>query len=63
MHLQKVLESDVHERLYSPAPVPYRSLSAQRLSECTVFTDTDFDCRSLTPPSAVASSLPTQSPF
>jgi hypothetical protein len=28
--------SDVHERLYKPEPVPYRSLSAQRLSERTI---------------------------
>jgi hypothetical protein len=30
--------SDVHERRYTPEPEPYRSLSAQRLSERPVFT-------------------------
>jgi hypothetical protein len=35
--LMNVVGSDVHERLYWPEPVPYRSLSAQRFSERRVF--------------------------
>jgi hypothetical protein len=35
--LIKAVGSDVHERRYRPEPLPYRSLSAQRLSERTVY--------------------------
>jgi hypothetical protein len=36
VNLIKGVGSDVHERRYRPETVPYRSVSAQRLSELTV---------------------------